>query len=66
MKKTTVRTDFGHLMRLAKAEGDAKKSGDPERIKAAEEAHQDYREQCLQSEEMSLGMTYGALGELMR
>ena len=61
MKRIETRTDFGTLMRLAGAVGDAKKAGDPERLAEAQKAHDEYRDLCLESDSMSLGMTIGAL-----
>ena len=50
-----VVTNFGHLLRLASALGKARKSGDEEKIKAAQEKHDEYKELCLKSYKMSLG-----------
>lgn len=45
-----VVTNFGILMRFAKAE--AKKLGDKEKIKKAEEEHENYRQLCLIADSM--------------
>lgn len=46
-------TNFGVLLRLAKAQAEAEKSGDKDRIKKATEAHMAYRELCLKADNMS-------------
>lgn len=56
-----LRTNLGHLLRLAKQLGDAKKSGDPDKIKAAKQAHDTYRDICLKSNTMDLDCTVGHL-----
>jgi len=48
-------------MKLASELGKARKSGDEERIKQAKEAHDSYKELCLQSDEMQLHTTHGNL-----
>ena len=60
-----VVTSFGTLMRYAAAVGKAKKSGDPEAIAKAEAEHDAYRDACLKSDKMSLGMTHGDLAGIM-
>lgn len=40
------------LMTYAKEVGQAKKSGDPERIAEAEARHEDYRQMCLKADRM--------------
>jgi hypothetical protein len=53
---------FGELMRLAKALGDAKKSGDKEKIEKAQAAHDAYHSICLKADEMVItGITRGDL-----
>ena len=47
-------TNFGILMRLAKEESEAKKLGDKERIKKAEEEHESYRQLCLMADSMTI------------
>lgn len=42
------------LMRLAYELGQARLSGDSERIAKAERAHEDYRQACLGSDEMRI------------
>lgn len=54
-------TDLRTLMHLAKALGDARKSGDEKRIAEAQRRHDEYRDLCLSSDEMRMGMTYGEL-----
>lgn len=54
-------TDFRVLMKLAKELGAAEKSGDKERIDVAQKAHDEYRDLCLQSDEMKTGRTHGVL-----
>jgi len=56
-----VITNFGHLLRLATALGKAEKSGNEEEIKIAQKEHDAYKELCLKSDSMSLGVTYGSL-----
>lgn len=53
---------WGTLMRLAHEAGQAKLSGDAERIAKATAAHDEYRDLCLASDEMLLGETVGSLG----
>lgn len=40
------------LMKLAKEEAEAKRSGTQEQIEAAKKAHEDYRQLCLKSDGM--------------
>lgn len=47
-----LKTSWRRLMQLASEVGKAKKSGDPQRIKEAEEAHEAYRQMCLQADEI--------------
>jgi hypothetical protein len=56
-----VITNFGVLMQLAKALGDAKKSGDADAIAEAQREHDDYRDLCLRADEVTLGVPYSAL-----
>lgn len=42
------------LIRLAHELGQARQSGDPQRIAKAERAHEDYRQTCLDSDEMRI------------
>lgn len=49
------------LMMYAKELGEAKLSKDPERIRKAQEQHDQYQELCLQSDEMLLGANLGDL-----
>lgn len=52
-----IYTDFGHLMRLAKALGDAKKTKNTELITKAQLEHDSYKKLCLQSDFMHIGCT---------
>lgn len=54
-------TDFRVLMQLAKLVGQAKKSGDREAIAKAEKEHDEYRDLCLRSDRVNLGVSYGDL-----
>lgn len=54
-------TNFGVLCRLARAEAEAKKSGDPVLIEKATKAHEEYKELCLKADEMQIGLTFGEL-----
>jgi hypothetical protein len=54
-------TSFARLMQLAGELGRAKKAGDPERITAAQRAHDEYKDLALRSDEMLLHCTYGDL-----
>jgi hypothetical protein len=47
-------TSFGHLMRLARAEGEARLSGDPQHLAEAAAAHEAYRRLCLEADEMHI------------
>lgn len=50
-------TDFGVLMRYASELGKAKQSGDIERIKQAQQKHDEYYELCVNHTDiMSLGI----------
>jgi hypothetical protein len=56
----TIKTSFTHLCDLARAETEARASGDPERIAAATAAHEEYRALCCRpGVSMSLHMTRG-------
>jgi hypothetical protein len=50
-------TSFTTLMMYAKQLGDARKSGDVERIKQAQKEHDEYRDMCLESDEMIIGVS---------
>lgn len=54
-------TSFQELLRLARAEAEARKSGDPVALAEAVAAHNAYKELCLRADSMSLGVTQGAL-----
>ena len=49
-----VVANFEHLMRLARAEAEARESGDPERLAQAAAAHESYRQLCLAADEMRI------------
>jgi hypothetical protein len=52
-------TFFTTLLQLARAEADARKSGDPERIAKAAAEHEAYRQLCLKADEMRIPATRG-------
>ncbi|HPV24774.1 MAG TPA: hypothetical protein PLJ65_11415 [Casimicrobium sp.] len=54
-------TDFRVLMQLARAAGQAEKSGDKEAIAKAKAEHDAYKDLCLRADRMNLGVPYGAL-----
>lgn len=54
-------TDFGVLLRLAKAVGQAEISGDQEAIAKAKAEHDAYKDLCLRADRMNLGVPNGAL-----
>lgn len=54
-------TSFRTLMQYAHELGQAKLSGDAERIEAAKRQHDEYRGLCLKADEMALHMTEGQL-----
>lgn len=54
-------TDFRVLMRLARAIGQAKKSGDQEALAKAQAEHDAYKDLCLKADSVNLGVPYGAL-----
>lgn len=56
-----VVTDFRVLMRLARAVGQAEKSGDKEAIEKAKTALNAYKALCLRADRMNLGVSYGAI-----
>ncbi len=47
-----VVTSFKTLMTLARAEAEARKSGDPEKIEEATRQHREYHSVCLKSDEI--------------
>jgi hypothetical protein len=51
-----VYANLGHLMRLAKAEAKAHKTGNPEDIKRAAEQHQVYQKICADADGVCLGV----------
>lgn len=54
-------TTWNTLMSYAHELGQARLSGDNERIRKAEKAHEDYRQLCLKAEKMLLPVTTGYL-----
>lgn len=54
-------TDFRVLMLLAHELGKAKRTNDEELIKLAQKRHDEYKELCLKSDKMNLGVTFGGL-----
>ena len=56
-----VVTDFRVLMKLARAVGQAEKSGDQEAIAKAKAEHDAYKDLCLRADRMNLGVPYGAI-----
>ena len=61
-----VITNWQTLMKYAHELGQARLSGDEEKIKAAKRKHDNYRDICLESEEMILGYNYGELSDIIR
>ena len=57
-----VITHFSTLMRLARAVGDAEKTGDAALIKKAHAEHDAYKKLCLAADQMHLGCTKQQLG----
>lgn len=51
-------TNFRVLLRLAKAVAVAERNGDREQITRTQAEHDQYRELCLQADEMSTGIRY--------
>jgi len=47
-------TFFSTLMQYAKAEAEARKSGDPVRVEKAASEHEAYRQLCLKADEMRI------------
>lgn len=54
-------TSFATLMQLAAELGQARLSGDAERIERAQKAHDEYRDICLKADEMLLHTSRGEL-----
>ena len=52
---------FGELVRRASVLGKAEQSGDKEAIDKARIAHNEYKEICLNADELTTGLTYGEL-----
>jgi len=59
-------TDFRILMQYAYELGEAKKTGDLEKIAEAQKRHDIYRDICLDSDEMSIGLTVGGFSDVMK
>lgn len=60
-KRIKTMADIGELMRLAKALGNARKSNDVGLISKAKQAHDAYRDICLEANEIRTGLTKGDL-----
>ena len=58
--------NFSTLMQLASEIGKAKKNGTKKEIKEAQRRHDEYKSVCLESDEMSLNLTFGDLGETLK
>jgi len=58
-----VVTFFSTLMRYAREEAEARRSGDPVRIEKAATAHEEYRQMCLVADEMRIPCPSNAKGE---
>lgn len=56
-----VVASFATLMHLAAELGQARLSGDAERIERAQKAHDEYRDICLKADEMLLNTSRGGL-----
>lgn len=54
-------TSFTTLIQLAAELGQARLSGDAERIERAQKAHDEYRDICLKADEMLLNTSRGEL-----
>lgn len=54
-------TSFTTLMHLAAELGQARLSGDEERIERAQKAHEDYKNLCLKADEMLLNTSRGEI-----
>lgn len=63
MEQQTIKivTDFRVLMQLARAVGQAEKSGDQEALAKAKAEHDTYRDLCLKADRMILGVRCGEL-----
>lgn len=55
-------TSLETLMKYARDLGEARLSGDAERIKIAQERHDAYRDICLRSDEIHTGLKVSDLG----
>lgn len=51
-------SDFRILLKYAREEAKARKSGDPKKIKEATERHETYKKICLESDEMIIPSIY--------
>lgn len=56
-----VVTSLNHLLCLAAEVGKAKRNGDLEQIRIAEEKLKAYEKVCLEADEMATNLTYGDL-----
>ena len=57
--KLTIVASFPELMRRAKALGDAKKYGDPDKIAEAQKQHDDYHALCMTADKILTGLSTG-------
>ena len=64
--KLEVVTSFKTLMQLAHELGQARLSGDPDRISQAQSKHDAYRDVCLSADRMMLHTTYGEMSEILK
>lgn len=56
-----VVTSFEMLMKLAGEVGKARQFGNEEELEIAIQKHEDYKQMCLKSDRICLGMTVGEL-----
>lgn len=55
-RRVTTITYFSTLLQYAREEAEARESGDEERIKIASEKHEAYKQACLASDKMVIGL----------
>ena len=53
-----VIANFGHLVRLAKEAANAEISGDKELYKIKKKEHDDYKNICLEADEVQIGINF--------
>jgi hypothetical protein len=56
-----VVADFGTLMRFASALGKAKQNGTEAEVAEAQRKHDEYKQVCLDADEMATGCSFGSL-----